>query len=353
MTDAAAPREEILEPALPIVDPHHHLWDRRLNPAELPPPRHGFENVMRLAPRYLWDELYADMTRGHNVRATVFVQCGSMYRADGPVALRPIGETEFVNGVAAMSASGVYGDVRGCAGIVGHADLTLGEATVSEVLQAQILAGNGRFRGIRHSASWDADPEVLGPLSRGGAPGLYRSAAFREGYARLAAFGLSFDAWLLEPQLGDLIDLARGFPDTPIVLDHVGTPLGIGAYAGKREERFGVWRDNIHALAECANVSVKLGGLAMPFAGFSDTFMASPPASSAQLAAQWRPYIETCIEAFGPERGMFESNFPVDLCSCTYDVLWNAFKIITAGASADEKAALYSGTATRVYRLEL
>ena len=191
MSDAVAPREEILEPSLPIVDPHHHLWDRRLNPAELPPPRHGFENVMRLAPRYLWDELFADMTRGHNVRATVFVQCGSMYRADGPVALRPVGETEFVNGVAAMSASGVYGDVRACAGIVGHVDLTQSVATVSEVLQAHILAGGGRFRGIRHSASWDADPEVLGPLSRGGTgEGLYRSPAFRRGYRGVRkAFG--------------------------------------------------------------------------------------------------------------------------------------------------------------------
>src|ERR1700722_4534271 len=353
MSDTAAPREEILEPSLPIVDPHHHLWDRRLNPAELPPPRHGFENVMRLAPRYLWDELFADMTRGHNVRATVFVQCGSMYRADGPVALRPVGETEFVNGVAAMSASGVYGDVRGCAGIVGHVDLTQDVVTVSEVLQAHILAGGGRFRGIRHSASWDADPEVLGPLSRGGTgEGLYRSPAFREGYARLAAFGLSFDAWMLEPQLGDLVDLARAFPDTAIVLDHVGTPLGIGAYMGRREERFGVWRDNIQALAACDNVSVKLGGLAMPFAGFP-SFMNRPPASSVQLASEWRPYIETCIEAFGVNRCMFESNFPVDLVSCTYDVLWNAFKVITAGASDEEKAALYSGTATKVYRLAI
>jgi L-fuconolactonase len=348
MSEAAAPREEILEPALPIVDPHHHLWDRRINVAALPPPRHGFENVIRLAPRYLLDELLADLTRGHNVRATVFVECGAMYRADGPVEMRPVGEAEFVNGVAAMCASGGYGDVRACAGIVGRADLNLG-AGVDKVLEALIAAGGGRFRGIRNSASYDADSGVLGPLFRGEG-GLYLSPVFREGFARLTKHNLSFDAWLLEPQLGDLIDLARAFPDTPIVLDHVGTPLGIGTYAGRRDERFGVWRDNIKALAASDNVSVKLGGLAMPFAGFP-SFMASVP--STQLAAEWRPYIETCIEAFGVDRCMFESNFPVDLCSCTYDVLWNAFKVITAGASDAEKAALYSGTATKFYRLAL
>jgi predicted TIM-barrel fold metal-dependent hydrolase len=343
-------RETILEPDLPIVDPHHHLWDRRINVADLPPPRHGFENVIRLAPRYLIDELLADMTRGHNVRATVFVECGAMYRADGPLELRPVGETEFVNGVAAMGASGGYGDVRPCAGIVGRADLNLG-ADVDAVLEALIAAGGGRFRGIRNSASYDADQDVLGPLSRGVA-GLYLSPVFREGFARLARHNLSFDAWLLEPQLDDLIDLARAFPDTAIVLDHVGTPLGVGGYAGKREERFAPWRDRIRTLATCQNVSVKVGGLAMPFAGFP-SFMARPPAPSTQLADEWRPYVETCIEAFGAKRCMFESNFPVDLCSCTYDVLWNAFKVIAKDYSADEKAALFSGTATRVYRLEL
>jgi L-fuconolactonase len=348
MGQAEAAREQILEPDLPIVDPHHHLWDRRVNVASLPPPRHAFENVVRLKPRYLLDELLADMTRGHNVRATVFVECASMYRADGPPELRSVGEAEFVNGAAAMCASGTYGDARACAGIVGRADLSLG-AAVDEVLEALIAAGGGRFRGVRNSASWDADPGVLGPLMRGQA-GLYISSVFREGFARLAPHGLSFDAWLLEPQLDELIDLARAFPETQIVLDHVGTPLGIGAYAGKRQERFGVWREKIGSLASCPNVSVKLGGLAMPFAGFQ-SFMAQPAAPSTQLADEWRPYVETCIEAFGAERCMFESNFPVDLCSCTYDVLWNAFKIIAAGCSADEKTALFSGTATRFYRL--
>ncbi|HUZ12098.1 MAG TPA: amidohydrolase family protein [Caulobacteraceae bacterium] len=351
-TETPTTPEPILEPELPIVDPHHHLWDRPAGAAASAPAlaRHPFERLLRLAPRYLFHDLLADMTSGHDVRATVFLQCGSMYRADGPPSLRPVGETEFVNGVAAMSASGLYGDARACAGIVGHADLALGEA-VTPVLEAHVAAGGGRFRGIRHSASSDPDPAVLGPLSRTPA-GLYRSDAFRKGFARLAPLGLSFDAWLVEPQLPDLVDLARAFPETPIVLDHVGTPLGIGSYAGRREERFGVWRDAIGELARAPNAFVKLGGLAMPFAGFS-SFCSSPPASSTQLAAEWKPYLETCIEAFGANRSMFESNFPVDLGSCTYATLWNSFKVFAKGYSADEKAQLFSGSATRFYRLAL
>lgn len=352
MTQTAAAKETILEPDLPIIDPHHHLWDRPgARGADLPPPRHGFESVLRLAPRYLFDELLADMKSGHNVRATVFLQCGSMYNVDAPAHLRPVGETEFVNGVAAMSASGIYGDVRACAGIVGHVDLTQDPGLVTEALEAHIRVGGGRFRGIRHSASYDADPGVLGPLA-GGSPGLYRSAKFREGFARLAPLRMSFDAWMLEPQLDDLVDLARAFPDTLIVLDHVGTPLGIASYAGRRDERYPTWRENIRALAKSPNVFVKLGGLAMVFPGF-DSFMSTPPAPSAQLAAEWRPYVEACIEAFGADRCMFESNFPVDLGSCTYDVLWNAFKVIAKDYSPDEKTALFSGSAARFYRLAI
>lgn len=343
--------EAIIEADLPIVDPHHHLWDRRAAVAGAEgPPRHGFEAMLRKVPRYLLDDLLADMGRGHNVVATVYMECGAFYRAGGDPAMRPVGETEFVNGVAAMSASGLYGPARACAGIVGHVDLTLGEPA-REVLEAHVAAGGGRFRGIRHSAASDPDPAVLGPLAHR-PPGLYLEETFRRGFAQLAPLGLSFDAWMLEPQLPDLIDLARAFPETTIVLDHVGTPLGIGAYEGKREARFGVWREAIRALAALPNVNVKLGGLAMVFPGF-DSYMADPPASSEILAAQWRPYIETCIEAFGARRCMFESNFPVDIGSCPYDVLWNAFKILSRGASAEEKRQLFSDTATRVYRLEL
>ena len=346
--------EAILDPDLPIVDPHHHLWDRR---GYAPPPRvagaapeHPFITAIADARRYLLDELLADTGSGHKVVATVFVECGAFYRADGPVDFRPVGETEFVNGVAAMSASGTYGEMRACAGIVGKADLLLGDA-VKPVLEAHIKAGGGRFRGIRNSASFSADPEVLGPLNRV-AEGLYLDATFRKGFAHLAPMGLTFDAWLLEPQLPDIIDLARAFPDQTIVLDHVGTPLGRGGYAGKLPERFGVWRDNIHELAKSPKVVVKLGGLAMAFCNFP-SFLAEPRAPSEQLAAEWGPYIETCIEAFGPERCMFESNFPVDMGACSYATLWNAFKRIAAGYSATEKTALFSGTATKTYRLEI
>jgi len=348
MTSTAS-TEAILEPGLPIIDPHHHLWDW---PAALlaAAPEHGFTTVVRRAMRYLLPEFLSDLNSGHNIRATVFVQCGAMYRADGPEAFKPVGETEFVNGVAAMCASGTYGPIRACAGIVGHVDLTAG-AAVSEVLEAHLRSAAERFRGIRHAASYDADSNVLGPLVRVGA-GLFVQKTFREGYAQLGKYGLSFDAWLLEPQLPELIDLVRAFPHIPVVLDHVGTPLGIASYQGRREERFAAWRDNIRKLAALPNVSVKLGGLAMAFCNFP-SFLKTPAASSAQLAAEWRPYIETCIEAFGANRCMFESNFPVDMGSCTYPVLWNAFKLLSKQYTADERTALFSGTAQRFYRLRI
>ncbi|HEV2365439.1 MAG TPA: amidohydrolase family protein [Caulobacteraceae bacterium] len=352
MNDASGRAEEILEPDLPIIDPHHHLWDRpRAIVSALATSAHGFARVIERVPRYLLDELLADLNRGHKVIGTVFLECGAYYRADAPAELRPVGETEFVNGVAAMSASNLYGPARACAGIVGHADLATG-AAVEETLHAHVAAGGGRFRGIRDSGSWDADPEVLGPLHRADRKGLYRDGKFREGFARLEPLGLSFDAWILEPQLPEVIELARAFPGTRMVLDHVGTPLGIGSYAGRREERFPVWRDNIRELARSENVFVKLGGLAMSFCNFP-SFLADPPAPSEQLASEWGPYIETCIEAFGPRRCMFESNFPVDIGSCSYDVLWNAFKRIATKASADEKASLFAGAARDFYRLTI
>ncbi len=347
MSQSDTAPEAILEPDLPIVDPHHHLWDR----PSLPPPRpdgHPFEDVVRLTPRYLLDELRADAGSGHNVTATVYVQCGAFYRADAAQGMAPVGEVEFVNGVAAMSASGIYGPFRACDGIVGHADLLLGDSAAA-VLEAEIAAGGGRFKGIRHVNASDPDPRVLGPMSH--TPGgLLGDAAFRAGFSRLAPLGLSFDAWMLEPQLPELIDLARAFPDTAIILDHVGTPLGIGAYAGKRDDRYNLWLANIRELAKSTEVSVKLGGLGMPFPGFPGLDGVNRP-SSERLADLWRPYIEPCIEAFGAERCMFESNFPVDRWGCDYATLWNAFKRIAAGASDAEKAALFSGAAKRVYRL--
>ena len=340
--------ETILEPDLQIIDPHHHLWDLRPLMAAFPEPRHPFIAAIALSPYYAFNEIHADTTSGHNVIGTVFMECGAFYRAGADDAFKPVGEVEYVNGVAAQSASGLYGDSRLCDAIIGHADLTRG-AAASEVLDA--LAGaSSRFKGIRHAAAWDADPDVLGPPFHHPA-GLYLDAKFREGFAELGKRGLTFDAWLLEPQLDDLLDLARAFPGQPIVLDHCGTPLGMASYHGKLHERFDVWRAKIHEIAKCPNVSIKLGGLAMSFAGLPDHGPAAG-LSSEVLAAMWRPYIETCIEAFGPERGMFESNYPVDKWGASYAVLWNAFKHLTHGASADEKRELYAGTAARFYGLE-
>jgi predicted TIM-barrel fold metal-dependent hydrolase len=344
--------EEVIEPDLPIVDAHHHLWPRssavlagRKEADDLTP----FERVSLSAPRYLLDEFLADFG-GHEVRATVFMQCHTMYRADGPPWMAPVGETEFATGIAAMSASGVFGPARINAGIVGSADLRLGER-VQDVLEAHIAAGGGRFRGIRQSAAWDADPTILGHVARTG-PGLLLDRDFRNGFARLAPLGLSFDAWLLEPQLPDLIDLARAFPDTSIILNHVGAPLGVGPYKGRRDELFPRWKKSIAALAAHPNVAVKLGGLGIVCPGF-DSFLAARRRTSEELAEEWRPYIETCIDQFGPQRAMFESNFPTDRGTADYKVIWNAFKRLTKGLGTLDRAALFHATASRIYRLDL
>ena len=340
--------EAILEPDLPIIDPHHHLWDLRPMMGAFPEPVHPFIAAIARSAYYTFNELHADTTSGHNVIGTVFMECGAFYRNGASDALKVVGEVEYVNGVAAQSASGLYGNQRLCAAIIGHADLRLGDGARG-VLET-LMATTARFKGIRHQGAWDANPDTLGPPFHA-PPGLYRDATFRAGFKHLGELGLTFDAWVLEPQLGDVIDLARAFPDQPICLDHCGTPLGMGPYHGKLHERFDGWRQAIHDLADCPNVTVKLGGLAMSFAGMPDH---GPEAglSSETLAAMWRPYIETCIEAFGPARAMFESNYPVDKWGASYPVLWNAFKRLTLGASADEKRALYAGTAARFYGLE-
>lgn len=341
--------EEILEPDLPIVDPHHHLWDLRPLLPAFPEPRHDFLEAIAGAAYYTFDELHADTHSGHSIVGTVFMECGAFYDASRGDAMKPVGEVEFVNGIAAQGASGLYGDYRPCAAIIGHADLTLGDA-VKPVVEALLAAGNGRFKGIRHAAAWDADPDVLGPPFH--APeGLYHSDAFRTGIAAYGDYGLTFDAWLLEPQLADVLDLARAFPDQTIILDHCGTPLNIASYHGKLHENFDRWRQSIHAIAECPNVSVKLGGLAMAFCGLPDEGPAKGQGSE-HLAGLWRPYIEICIEAFGADRAMFESNYPVDRWGASYPVLWNAFKRLTKGASQEEKHALFAGTAARTYDIE-
>ncbi len=320
--------EPVLEPELPICDAHHHLWD--------------FPES-----RYLLDELLADTGSGHNVVSTVFVECTSMYRADGPEALKPVGETEFVNGVAAMAASGTYGKTRACAGIVSLADLNLG-AAVGEVLDAH-MAVTPRFKGIRHAAGWDASDAVRNSHTNP-FEGMLGDATFREGFAELGKRALSFDAWAYHPQLPELTDLARAFPDTTIILDHLGGPLGIGPYEGQREEILGVWRRDIAELARCENVVAKLGGMVMPINGFG-FHKRERPATSDEIVAATGDYYRHMLDCFGAERCLFESNFPVDKQSCSYRVLWNAFKKLVADASATEKAALFHGTAERVYRL--
>jgi L-fuconolactonase len=323
----AQQREEVIEPELSIVDPHHHLWSHAGNV-------------------YLFPELLADLSSGHKIRATVFEECGSMYRADGPEELRSLGETEFVTGVAAMSASGGFGPARACAAMVGNVNLTLG-SRVEPILEAHLAASGGRFHAIRFSTAWDADERVHKTVPR---PGMLADPRFREGFQYLARFGLAFDAWVYHPQLGEVAALAAAFPHTPIVLNHFGSPILGGPNAGRAAEIFAEWRARMTALASHDNVHVKLGALPVRRSGPGRQAGAAP-LSSEEIATAWRPFVEVCVEQFGAHRCMFESNFPVQKRWCGYAVLWNACKRLAAGASPDEKSALFSGTAAQVYRL--
>lgn len=301
-----------------VVDPHHHLWEHPEKP-------------------YMAEHLRADTAMVDEVVATVFVECGSGYRSDGPESHRPVGETEFV----------VAADPDGfVAGIVGFADLTAPE--VADVLAAHVDAGAGRFRGIRHASAWDASPDIRESHTKP-PPGLFGDEAFRRGLSALGTAGLSFDAWLFHPQLPELVALCRAHPDVQIVLDHLGGPLGIGPYAGRREEVLTDWRASMTDVAACPNVVVKLGGIGMPIYG--QRWHREGGATAEQLVAEWGEPIRWCIEAFGADRCMFESNFPVDKVSCSYAELWAAFEAIAADVSAAERDALFAGTARRTYRL--
>ncbi len=323
--------EEALEPELAIIDPHHHLADTNWG-------------------GYLADDLLADLGSGHRIESTVFIQVGFAYRNMGPEALRPIGETERVVQIARQvdaAQSHAASNTRICAGIVGFADLSLG-AQVEEVLATHVQAGDGLFRGIRCHAAAHKDFQYgvmhSPPLH------VYMQPSFREGFAQLAKFGMTFDSWAYHSQLDELTDLAKAFPDTPIVIDHIGVPLGVGPYAGHRDSVFAEWKSLLKKAAELPNMFIKLGGLGMSVFGFPFHERLTPP-NSRELAQAWGPYILTCIDIFGTKRCMFESNFPVDKGTCSYAVLWNAFKRITQDMSPTEKQQLYRNTAKSFYKL--
>ncbi|HEY4041117.1 MAG TPA: amidohydrolase family protein [Rhodopila sp.] len=317
--------EPVLEPDLPIIDPHHHLWVREGNV-------------------YLLNDLLADLGSGHNVIATVFEECHSMYRATGPDNEKSLGETEFVTGVAAIAASGIFGPVRACARMVGRVDLMLGDRARG-LLERHLIASGGRFAGVRQSTAWDASERIHKVVPM---PGALRDDKFRAGFAGLAALDLVFDAWVYHPQLHEVADLADAFPRTQIVLNHVGTPILGGPYGTDRAQVFADWKAGMTALAERPNVTVKLGALPIRLPGAGTPSREKPPGSD-EVATAWRPWLETCVDLFGPGRCMFESNFPVQKRWSSYQVTWNAFKRIAAGASSAEKAALFAGTAARVY----
>ena len=332
----ALTKEEALEPDLPICDPHHHFWDFRT------------ERIPHQ--RYLLHELADDVNSGHNVRSTVFVEARAMYRSSGPDEMRPVGEVEFVQGLAAASESGLYGPARAAASIVGNANLNLGDA-VEPVLEALQAASPNRFRGIRHSVTWDPHPEIE-VTSAHRMPGQLASDDFRAGARVLARMGLSLEGWMYFPQLPELADFAKAVPDLQIILNHIGGLLRVGPYANNDDEVLATWRSGIAAVAECPNVTVKLGGIGMPRTGF-DWHEREQPIGSEELAESMAPFMHYCIEQFGPDRSMFESNFPVDKVSYSYNVMYNAFKRLSRDYSASERANMFHDTAARVYRVEV
>lgn len=329
----ALTQEPTLEPEMPICDPHHHFWDFR--PEWLP------------YQRYLLHELAADINSGHNVRSTVFVEARSMYRTDGPEELRPVGEVEFVQGLAAASASGLYGPSRAAAAIIGRADLKLGER-VEPVLEALQAASPNRFRGIRHSVGWDPHPEV--PSRE--AEGILASDHYRAGARVLARMGLCLETGVMFPQLPELADFAKSVPDVTIILNHIGGLMRTGPYGNRDEEVLATWRSGITAVAACPNVIIKLGGIGMPRYGF-DWHTREQPIGSEELAESMAPFMNHCIEQFGPSRSMFESNFPVDKVAYSYNVMYNAFKRLSKGYSVNERDAMFHDTAARVYRIKV
>lgn len=321
--------EEALEPELPICDPHHHFWHLR---------------EQRVQKRYLLEDFLDDTIGIHNIVRTVFVECHAQYRTDGPEQLRPVGETEFVERLANEAAARADEGAPSVDGIVSFADMTLG-ADVQEVLDAHQQASPERFCGIRHAVA-------QGSLQEGApvTPSLLNDDRFREGVRTLARSGFSYDVWLLHPQIPELTGLAQAVPEATIIMDHIGAPLGVGPYQGRKDEVFETWKASVNELARSPGVNVKLGGLGMASYGYGWHERETPP-DSQTLAEAMKPYFYHLIERFGVERCMFESNFPVDKLSFSYDVMWNAFKRVAADFSDDEKRALFHDTAARVYNL--
>ncbi|MDK3072654.1 amidohydrolase family protein [Sedimentitalea sp. JM2-8] len=320
----ASVSEEIIDPDREIVDPHHHLW------------RHG-DAVYEL------DVLAKDTGSGHNVVQTIYIECRSYYDQDAPEHLKPVGETRRVAEMAATVPSGS----AQIAGIVAFADLR--RADLGETLDAHEEAGQGRLVGIRHAGARDSDPDALMIPGRGDA-GLYADPAFRRGVAMLGARGLTYDTWHYHHQAEDFLALARAVPETTLVLDHFGTPLGVGRFKGRRDEIFRTWRDDMASLSGCSNVVAKLGGLSMPDNGWNWDSRDRPPSSDEMVECQGDWY-HHMIECFGPARCMFESNFPVDRVSISYPVLWNAFKKMAARYSPEDQTRMFSETARQTYRI--
>ena len=324
--------EPILEAGLPIIDAHHHLFDRP-------------------ALRYMFDDYLADVRSGHAIMASVYVETQAMARVNGPAMLRPLGEIEFANGIGAMSGSGLYGACRVCAAIVGYADLRFGDA-IGDYLDRALQLAPGRLRGIRQVTIDDPSEAAYQFISVRPPRGILQHPDFRKGFRQLAPRGLSFDAAVFHHQLPEIAALADAFPDTSVVLNHAGHTMCLGLEDSDRDTVFRAWVGHMRDLALRPNVVCKIGGLGLPFWGFGlekrpDTI------GYLELSRLWKPYVETAIEAFGATRCMMESDYPPDSRSCGFVPLWNALKHIVQGASTAEKAALFHGTAARVYRIAL
>lgn len=323
--------ETALEPELPICDPHHHLWAQRHEPPAYQ--------------RYLLPDLAADLNgSGHNVRSTVFIEVKAFYRDSEPEHLRPLGEVVQVEQLAREAASGKHGATKIAASIIGHADLKRGDA-VAPVLEA-MQAASPRFRGIRHSAGWDASPL----LAQRDIQGVMSNAQYRAGARVLAKMGLTLDNSLYHPQLPELAEFARAVPELTIVLNHIGGLVRVGPYANRDDDVLAHWRKGVVACAACPNIVLKLGGVGQHRFGY-DWHKREQPIDSAALAQALAPLMHYCIEQFGPNRCMFESNFPVDKISYSYTVVYNAFKRLSKQYSAAERTAMFHDTAARVYRI--